>query len=233
MGLRGEQRPPGLACVLFDSPRNGAERVTALDAQRLASDLQAAVEYVFHGGAGAAAADSGPPPLVSDGGIDYDAVAQHVQRAVHAAAGLAPPLPAEQEQPSSPEGQQPGSLQGAEQAYSTDQASQGSDGSAGSDQLPDEVPPLAAPDDSGSEAASPVAAPRAAAAPGLARSSGRLGPAEVGLVEARGTCDIVGTHVTSRCAAGGVPQGGAFDLELSPGRSRLATRESIPGRPHP
>lgn len=211
MGLRGEQRPSGLACVLFDSPRDGAERVTALDAQRLASDLQAAVEYVFHGGAGAAAADSGPPPLVCDGCIDYDAVAQHVQRAVHAAAGLSPP--AAQEEQAASESQQAGGQQEQEQASSSVDATHGSDSSAGSDQAPDEPSGLAASGSSGSEPGSPVAGARAAAAApaagqleplagGAARGSGRLGPAEVGLVQARGTCDIAGNHITSRCAAG-------------------------------
>ncbi|KAL4425495.1 hypothetical protein ABPG75_009511 [Micractinium tetrahymenae] len=203
MGLRGKQRPSGLACLLFDSPREGGERVTALDAQRLASDLQAAVEYVFHGGGGAAAvAGSGAPPLIVDGAIDYDAVAQHVQRAVHAAAGLplAGQAAAEQQQAEA----QPGERQQAQGQQAQEQqhaGGSGSAGSAGGDQSPDQPPRLVASDSSGSEAASPVAAPSAAAAPAAgaaARSSGRLGPAEVGLVEARGTCEVNGTHVLSR-----------------------------------
>lgn len=215
MGLRGEQRPPGLACLLFDSPRDSAERLTTLDAQRLASDLQAAVDYVFRGCAGTAKAGSGSLPLVSDGCIAYEAVAEHVQRAVLAAAGLSLPPSAEQpvgeEEPAGSgnpqvEGQQ-------EQEHQQEAGSNGSDGgssdgSGSGAQSPGQPLHLAA---SGAEAASPMLSPGGGAVPAdgqlvgtgaaAVRGSGRLGPAEVGLVEARGTCDIDGTRVTSRCAA--------------------------------
>lgn len=227
MGLREGRPSPGLAALLDASPPRDQQRLNSMWAARLAGSLGDAVAYVV-GGAGAAAAalPAGQPQLVSDGRIDFDAVAQHVGRAVAAAAASGvPTLTGEQQQesqPPSPGGEQAGGDEGAEASLAAASAALAeadaapgdaglavADGppplvpaeEAGSGSRDDEPPELAgSPDEPGSPdgAAAAAAAAPAPPPPPPHAGSGRLGPEAVTLVEARGTAEINGCCALSR-----------------------------------
>lgn len=256
MGFRqGEGRPTGLASLLVNSPRDSRRgiRVTAVDASRLASDLQSAVAYVVGGSSGSPGDGSrrAQPVLVHEGHIDYAAVAEHVRQVVQAGGSRAfeeeqrqdsaaataadeQPLGAAQaaesawqgqDAPHSSSGASGSSSQGASSSSaagggsggrpSTSGSGPSTSGSAGPD-AEDQAPPLepdspqspAVATEAGAAGAVPCAdTPSAAAAAasgaggssvGGSGSTGRLGPAEVSLVEARGTCDIQGGCAMSR-----------------------------------
>ena len=192
MGLKGLGER-GLASLL-DSPPREASTVTHLDVTRLSGDLAAAVNYVVAAAAGGGG--SGAPLVVSDGAgglaIDHQALADHVQQAVLAAAASAHPEQAAQPQ------------QAAQAAHAVGEVS-GSGGEAAG-QLEPASPSAAAAEAASSPAAgegSSSAACGATAAgggapPGPAAPAGRLGPAEVGLVEAKGSADIDGLRAMSR-----------------------------------
>lgn len=178
MGLRG------LASLLDSPPRaSSTATITHFDVSRLGADLSSAVNYVLGGGGG-----SGGASLVVSGGgnaaphIDYAAVADAVQQAVLAAASQAQPAAA-------PERAEQGGEQPSSSGEGAAQLEAASPSSASAAAPSAESGETAA----GSAAGSSAAAPSAAPAP----PAGRLGPAEVTLVEAKGTADIHGLRATS------------------------------------
>ena len=183
MGLK--DAPRGLGDLLLDSPPRDQGTVTALNVRRLSGDLQSALEYVLQGAVdGSSGSGGGSTPLVKDGCIDYTAVAQHVQHAVQGTSATEVHVTSNEDVVSS--------IADAEQRLATAELEEGtraggssSDGGGGS---PGQPPPLL-------EAPSPPAELAAASGPG---SSGRLGPAEVTLVEAKGSCEINGGWAMSR-----------------------------------
>ena len=184
MGLK--DCPRGLGDLLLDSPPRDPATVTALNVRRLSGDLQSALDYVLQGAAGGSGG-GGSSPLVRDGRIDYAAAAQHVQHAVHrtATAGQAAADEAVASTIADAE-QRMQQLRLATAALEEEAQAGGSSDSGG---LPRRPPPLLA--DVPSAPAEPAAAPGPS-------SSGRLGPAEVTLVEAKGGCDINGGCALSR-----------------------------------
>ena len=180
----------GLSTLLDGSPQrpSGHGPLTSMEVATLQHDLAAAMRYVFTAPA-AAAAPPATAALVRDGQIDYAAVAAYVdaQQAQAAAAAAAAAAHPAIQQPASSTGTQPTAAQVGEPSCG------GSSAAAASQ--PAALEPAA------SSAADPAAAEpggsTATARPGS--SEGRLGPAEVGLVEARGQCEIArGLCVLSR-----------------------------------
>lgn len=181
MGLRG-------LASLLDSPRrqSSTTTITHLDVNRLGADLGAAVNYVVGSGGGTASSGAS---LVASGcagpHIDYAMVAHAVQQAVLAAASHAQ-LPAVAERME----------QGAEQPSSSSEATAELQPASPSSASPAAAATGSAEAAAGSQAsaaASAIAAPGAAPVPPV----GRLGPAEVTLVEAKGSADIQGLGATS------------------------------------
>ena len=218
MGLHtGGDRPTGLATLLLEDSPPRDHKLHRLNVARLESSLEEALKYVV-GGNGGSGSGGGSflaplPPLVRGGQIDFQAVEQHVQQALQVAAGLGgaaqPPeaqaaraevavAGAASEVPAA--AVQPASVSGISEAApgisgsSSGGSAAGGGGSSGS-ASPEQPPPLEADSPAGSPLA-PAAPPAAAPAPCI--SSGRLGPDEVTLVEARGTCEIRGCNVMSR-----------------------------------
>lgn len=179
MGLRG------LASLLDSPPRaSSTATITHFDVSRLGADLSSAVNYVLGNGG-----SSGGASLVVSGGgnagphIDYAEVADAVQQAVLAAASQA-------QLAAAPEGAEQGGEQPSSSGEAAAQLEAASPSSASAAAPSAESGETAA---AGSTEGSSAAAPSAAPAP----PAGRLGPAEVTLVEAKGTAEIHGLRATS------------------------------------